>query len=71
MSDEELVLKAFGQKVRQVRLSKGLSQEGLAEMSNLHRTYISDVERGVRNVSIGTATRIAQALGVNLKDLLS
>jgi transcriptional regulator with XRE-family HTH domain len=50
-------------------VSKNISQEDLAEMADLHRTYISDVERGVRNVSIATASRIAQALGVDLKDL--
>jgi transcriptional regulator with XRE-family HTH domain len=67
--NEELVLKRFGGKVRQVRLSKKISQEDLAEMANLHRTYISDVERGVRNISMATAIRIANALGVSLKDL--
>jgi transcriptional regulator with XRE-family HTH domain len=51
-------------------LGKKISQEDLAEMANLHRTYISDVERGVRNISMATAIRIAQALGLDLKDLL-
>jgi transcriptional regulator with XRE-family HTH domain len=68
--DEHIVLKRFGESVRQARLSKKISQEGLAEMANLHRTYISDVERGVRNISMATAIRIAQALGLDLKDLL-
>jgi transcriptional regulator with XRE-family HTH domain len=70
MTDKERVLQGFGQHVRQLRLSKKISQEALAEMADLHRTYISDVERGVRNVSLATAFRIAQALGVELKDLV-
>jgi transcriptional regulator with XRE-family HTH domain len=70
MTDKERVLQGFGQHVRQLRLSKKVSQEDLAEMADLHRTYISDVERGVRNVSLATAFRIAQALGVELKDLV-
>jgi len=69
VTEKERVLQRFGQHVRQLRVSKNISQEDLAEMADLHRTYISDVERGVRNVSIATASRIAQALGVDLKDL--
>ncbi len=69
MVTKDQLLKKFGQRVRQLRLSKGISQEDFAEMADLHRTYISDVERGERNVTISTAYRIAQALEVNLKDL--
>lgn len=70
MTDKERLLQRFGQHVRQLRVNKKISQEDLAEMADLHRTYISDVERGVRNVSLATAFRIAQALGVELKDLV-
>jgi len=69
MTAKDQLLKTFGQRIRQLRVSKGISQEDFAEMAELHRTYISDVERGERNVSIATAYRIAQALGVDLKDL--
>jgi len=69
MTAKDQLLKTFGQRIRQLRVSKGISQEDFAEMAELHRTYISDVECGERNVSIATAYRIAQALGVDLKDL--
>lgn len=47
-----------------IRKEKKLSQEKLAELSNLHQTYISDVERGVRNPSLKTIEKIANALDV-------
>lgn len=61
----------FGNKVRQVRLSRGLSQEQLAFISNLHRTYISGVERGLRNVSLDNIERIAKALNISIGDLMN
>lgn len=67
---DDKLLKMFGQRVRTIRLSKKISQETLAEMANLHRTYISDVERGTRNISLSNAKKIAKALNVNLTDLL-
>ena len=48
----------------------GLSQEALADLCGLHRTYISDIERCQRNVSIDNVERIAQALGVTASELL-
>jgi len=48
----------------------GMTQEQLAEKSDLHWTYISGIERGVRNVSIGNLFHIARALGVRVKDLV-
>ena len=46
------LLFAFGQTVRKIRLSKDISQEKFADMCDLHRTYISDIELGKRNVSL-------------------
>lgn len=63
-------LKIFGNKVRQLRHQQGLSQEQLAEQSNLHRTYIGGIERGERNVSLLNLIRIAQALNTTVSDLL-
>ncbi|MCI2257228.1 helix-turn-helix domain-containing protein [Domibacillus sp. PGB-M46] len=60
----------FGKVIRQKRLSLGISQEELAFSCGLHRTYISDIERGLRNVSLDNIERIANALGVKPKDLL-
>ncbi|AMR45511.1 MULTISPECIES: helix-turn-helix domain-containing protein [Bacillus] len=60
----------FGQRVRQIRLSKiNMSQEKLAFDCDLHRTYISDIERGTRNVSLDNIEKIAKALQVQPKDL--
>ena len=54
----------FGQRVRALREHRGLSQEALADQSGLHRTYISSIERGQRNVGLDNVLRIASALGV-------
>lgn len=60
----------LGYKIRKIRVKKRLSQEDLAHESNLHRTYISDIERGLRNVSIQNIEKIAKALKVPLKGLM-
>jgi len=64
------IKKKLGEKIREIRKKKGFSQEALAFKSNLHRTYISDIERGFRNVSIENIEKIAKALGLTPKDLL-
>jgi transcriptional regulator with XRE-family HTH domain len=64
------VLKAFGERVRETRLQKGLSQEQLARLANIDRTYIGGIERGERNAGIKNVWRIADALGVPAADLL-
>ena len=63
------LLLAFGQTIRKIRLSKEISQEEFADLCNLHRTYISDVELGKRNVSLENIGRMAKALNVNLSEL--
>ena len=60
----------LGKKIKKIRQQKKMSQETLAFDSNLHRTYISDVERGVRNISIINIEKIAKALNVSLKQLM-
>lgn len=60
----------FGQNVRRIRGEAGLSQEELAFRAKLHRTYISSVERGERNVSLENIFAIAEALQVAPGDLL-
>jgi len=62
---------AFGDAVRKFRTASGLSQEKLAERANVHRTYLGDVERGLRNVALVNMHRIAAALGLPLSSLIS
>lgn len=64
------IQKKFGDKLRELRKQKGFSQEALAFRSALHRTYISDIERGSRNVSLKNIEKIAKALGISPKFLL-
>ena len=60
----------FGKKVLERRLSLKISQETLANMADIDRTYLPDIEKGKRNVSLRVADKIAKALNVSLKDIL-
>jgi transcriptional regulator with XRE-family HTH domain len=60
----------FGRNVRRLREAKGWSQEDLAEYANLHRTYVSGIERGVRNPTLTVVARVASALDVKAEVLL-
>lgn len=57
--------------VRSMRVQKGLSQEDLAAVAGLHRTYVGAIERAERNVAIDNVERLASALGVDAVALLS
>ena len=70
MEARKRLLTALGRNIRQSRERQKLSQEALAEKSGLHRTYISDVENGKRNLSICTLLCIARALDSAIKELL-
>lgn len=59
----------FGQKVKELRLEKGLSQEAFAHLAELDRTYISSIEKGDRNVSITVIEKISTALDIEIKKL--
>lgn len=59
----------LGTNVRRIREAKGWSQDKLSEMSGLHRTYISGIERGVRNPTIKIVHEIAAALGIKVSQL--
>jgi len=63
--------KLFGDNVRKLRQEAGLSQEDLADRAGLHRTYVSSVERGNRNVSLLNIFAISKALGCDARDLLA
>ncbi len=62
--------RAFAANVRRTRTERGLTQERLAELAGLHRTYIGSIERAERNVSIDNMARIARALNVPLVALI-
>lgn len=66
---EETLSRRFGELVRRLRTERGYSQEEFSFRVGLHQTYVSSVERGERNVTIGTADRIAKALGTSLSSL--
>jgi transcriptional regulator with XRE-family HTH domain len=62
--------KIFARNLREIRAKANLSQEELADLAGLHRTYVGSVERGERNISIDNMERLASALTVDIKDLL-
>ena len=59
----------FGENIRKIRLKKGLSQEQLASLADLHRTYIGMIERAEKNITIINIEKIAIALKVDIKTL--
>lgn len=65
------MLAAFGQAVKAHRKDLGLSQEELARRAGLNRTYITEVERGIRNIALVNIVKLAKALNVRASDLLS
>jgi transcriptional regulator with XRE-family HTH domain len=70
MRKRDPILCSFGQSVAKHRRAEGLSQEALAEKADLDRTYLSDIERGVRNPGIKNVIVIAKALGITPSELM-
>ena len=64
------LLRKFGLRVRQLREARGWSQEDLAEKADMHRTYVSGIERGTRNPTLTVLARIAGGFGMTLDELL-
>jgi transcriptional regulator with XRE-family HTH domain len=65
-----VVRKFFAANLRRERKMRGLSQEALAALAGLHRTYVGSVERGERNISLENIERLARALKIDPADLL-
>jgi two-component system response regulator len=63
------VKKEFGSVIKSRRIRLGLSQEALAERADLHRTYVTDIERGTRNLTLESISKLAYALGISLSEL--
>ena len=59
----------FGQKIKTLRLEKGISQEELAHLAEIDRTYISDIEKGDRNVSLIIIQKLAKAFEIEIFEL--
>jgi transcriptional regulator with XRE-family HTH domain len=68
--DPATLCRAFGRRVREARLECGLSQEQLANLTGLHRTYVGSVERGERNPSLVNIARLACALRTRAGELV-
>lgn len=66
---KEQILIYFGERVRKERLKQNLSQEKLAEIAGLHRTYIGMIERGEKNITLANIEKIAKSLNVTIADL--
>lgn len=68
MESREILFK-FGQRVREIRKQKNLTQEDLSFKADLHRTYIGMIERAEKNITLLNIEKIAKALNVNIKEL--
>lgn len=64
------LLRKVGERIRQARMARGLSQEALADLAGLDRSYMSGIERGVRNTSVLKLAAIAKSLDVPVRELL-
>ena len=67
--EKEPILLHLGKQVQELRKDRNLSQEQLAELAGVHRTYIGMIERAEKNITLCNIERIAKALEVNIKDL--
>ena len=66
----EFLLKEFGERVKQLRLQKNISQEKLSFLTGFHRTYIGMIERGERNISISNMAVFAKVFELNISELI-
>jgi transcriptional regulator with XRE-family HTH domain len=71
LPSESAVVKALGARIRELRDAKGWSQERLAEAAYLDRSYLAGIERGLRNPSVRSLLKIANALKVRVGELFS
>ncbi|HNZ50448.1 MAG TPA: helix-turn-helix transcriptional regulator [Bacilli bacterium] len=62
--------RVFGTRIKEIRISKGLTQEKLAEHLQIHRTFVGQIERAEKNISLSTLGKIAEKLEINVAELL-
>lgn len=67
-TDERMI--AFGRRVREVRKGKGISQERLAEIAGVDRSYMGNIERGEKNITLKKSSEVCDALGIDIKYLI-
>lgn len=67
---QDPILVALGNTIRRIRLEKGISQEKLALLAEVDRSYVGRVERGDNNVAVLTLARLVNAMGVTMKDVM-
>lgn len=70
MKDKSKILVKFGERVRESRMEKGISQEKLAHLADVHRTYIGMIERAEKNITLINIEKIANALDLSINELL-
>ncbi len=66
---KKAILVKFGKKIREVRAKRGISQEALADIANVHRTYIGMVERAEKNITLLNIQKLSKALKIDIKEL--
>ncbi len=67
-TDDRMI--AFGKRIREVRKAKGISQERLAEIAGIDRSYMGNIERGEKNITLKKAYEVCDALEVEIRDLV-
>lgn len=69
MTDGNEIEKVLGATIRKVRIERGLSQEKLSELADIDRSYVSEIERGLKTASIRTLLKLSQGLAISLGEL--
>lgn len=68
--ERDEILHQFGETIREIRQEKGIAQEKLAHLSDIDRTYMSAIERGLKNPSLKIIFKISEGLGINPSEIL-
>ncbi|NMH24924.1 helix-turn-helix domain-containing protein [Flavobacterium solisilvae] len=71
MKDKSKILIKFGERVREIRIERGLSQEQLAHLADVHRTYIGMIERAEKNITLINIEKIAKSLNIEIAKLFN